>query len=1226
VAEIFVVALEEFSMSPAGRGRRARKLLPPCIALLCAAWAAAARAQVPYLVQDLDTSPALGTFSGGGDSFALGSRVYFSAADAENGQEPWTTDGTGAGTALLADLCPGSCWSRPRFLGAVRGMMVGFAYAAPGNGSPSLWRSDGTTAGTSVLAAADGGPVTPALDPDFLAGAYAVVGDRLYFDGSSPALPIPQLWRTDGTSAGTQPVSAWAPQLANAAGDSLTAFGGRLLFTTGDGSLWTSDGSAAGTAKLQGFAGGRPDLLTVAGRRLFFVVNGFGSAATALWVSDGTAAGTRSVLSFAPADAFSDTAFLKAAGDQVLFAANDGQHGLQLWVSDGTAAGGRRLTAFSARFPFGGDLSRPDPTLGAAQVATVNGFAVFVAQEAGDAGFKVWSAPIVPGPGGPVQAALCGSPCVFPGDHVLAAGSWVWFATAAGVASTDGTPERTSVVRLACAPGTCTISSQLTPALGAALFAVRHEGPPRTELWRTDATAAGTRRIGVLAPVPRRGGQLDVAVLGGSVVIAASEDEGNLTGSGALRLWISDGTAAGTRPFSGGLMDGSSFPERFMAQGDRVLFTLDQGVHAGELWEAQAAPGSATLLAQQYALTPLAATAATAYLLGSDPVAPYSHQIWTSQRAAPTPTLVADLAGSHYDSFVSSAAIFRGQLYLAIQSDNSLNPWDKQVFKSDGTPGGTGPAFDLPANFVVPGNLTPVGARLYLTSDDPAGGQEVLVSDGTAAGTTVLTHFGSAFPSCGPQLTSIGSTVFFVGWDAGSGREVWRTDGTPGGTALVADLVPGKDGSNPTELTSHQGALYFFAVTQPQRKGLWRSDGSAGGTVQIADFPASGAPSFGCDPQPNQLTSTGGLLFFVIDDGVHGAELWQSDGTAAGTALVKDIFPGPGSAVPSGLTAAAGRLYFAADDGEHGFELWRSDGTAAGTRMVADLAPGPGSSFPGNLTVAGDTLFFAADDGVTGRELWALPLAPSGGGCQASSTVLCLQGNRFAVTIDWQDHAGNFGTGQAVALTPDTGYFWFFAAANVEVIVKVLDGRGVDGDFWVFYGALSDVGYALTVTDTVTGASRRYENLPGNLASVADTHALSGAAAAARAGAASFSARLARTAPAGSCTTGPGRLCLAGGRFAVEATWADGAGHQGNGAAVTLSGDTGYFWFFGAGNVEVVLKVLDGRGLNGKFWVFYGALSDVEYSLRVTDTATGAVKTYRNPHGRLASVADTAAF
>ena len=95
--------------------------------------------------------------------------------------------------------------------------------------------------------------------------------------------------------------------------------------------------------------------------------------------------------------------------------------------------------------------------------------------------------------------------------------------------------------------------------------------------------------------------------------------------------------------------------------------------------------------------------------------------------------------------------------------------------------------------------------------------------------------------------------------------------------------------------------------------------------------------------------------------------------------------------------------------------------------------------------------------------------------------------------------------------------------------------------------------------------------------------------------------------------------------FAVEASWRI-ASSSGTGTAVPLSGDTGYFWFFGPANVEVVLKVLDGRLINGRFWVFYGALSNVEYTLTVTDTQTGAVKTYTNPSGRLASVADTSAF
>ena len=78
--------------------------------------------------------------------------------------------------------------------------------------------------------------------------------------------------------------------------------------------------------------------------------------------------------------------------------------------------------------------------------------------------------------------------------------------------------------------------------------------------------------------------------------------------------------------------------------------------------------------------------------------------------------------------------------------------------------------------------------------------------------------------------------------------------------------------------------------------------------------------------------------------------------------------------------------------------------------------------------------------------------------------------------------------------------------------------------------------------------------------------------------------------------------------------------------AVGLSNDTGYFWFFSPGNVELVVNVVDGRTFNGYYWVFFGALSDVEYTVTVTDAETGAVKRYTNAPGTLASVADTAAF
>ena len=110
------------------------------------------------------------------------------------------------------------------------------------------------------------------------------------------------------------------------------------------------------------------------------------------------------------------------------------------------------------------------------------------------------------------------------------------------------------------------------------------------------------------------------------------------------------------------------------------------------------------------------------------------------------------------------------------------------------------------------------------------------------------------------------------------------------------------------------------------------------------------------------------------------------------------------------------------------------------------------------------------------------------------------------------------------------------------------------------------------------------------------------------------------------CAASPTRLCLNGGRFAVDVTWTDFANNTGSGQAVSLTGDTGYFWFFSANNVELIVKVLDGRALNANFWVFYGALSNVEYTVTVTDTATGQQKVYHNPQGHLASHADTAAF
>src|SRR5439155_19390721 len=116
---------------------------------------------------------------------------------------------------------------------------------------------------------------------------------------------------------------------------------------------------------------------------------------------------------------------------------------------------------------------------------------------------------------------------------------------------------------------------------------------------------------------------------------------------------------------------------------------------------------------------------------------------------------------------------------------------------------------------------------------------------------------------------------------------------------------------------------------------LWRSDGSADGPYAVAYFDDAtlGQPRVG----PIMNATAGGLLYFVLDDGVHGGELWRSDGTGPGTYLLKDIVPGKLSSLPRDLTPLDGRLLFTAEDERYVRRLWITDGTSGGTQIVKEI-------------------------------------------------------------------------------------------------------------------------------------------------------------------------------------------------------------------------------------------------------------------------------------------------
>jgi ELWxxDGT repeat protein len=169
-----------------------------------------------------------------------------------------------------------------------------------------------------------------------------------------------------------------------------------------------------------------------------------------------------------------------------------------------------------------------------------------------------------------------------------------------------------------------------------------------------------------------------------------------------------------------------------------------------------------------------------------------------------------------------------------------------------------------------------------------------------------------------------------------------------------------------SNLTVVGSALYFSANDGNLGNELWKTNGTAAGTVLVKDIRPSYAGS-----EPQALVNVNGILYLTANNGTHGKEVWKSNGTAAGTVMVKDIMKGSGSSQPAHLTNVNGVVYFAANNGTNGYELWKTNGTDLGTVMVKDIRPElKVSSSPKQLMNVNGTLFFTADDFNRGRELY----------------------------------------------------------------------------------------------------------------------------------------------------------------------------------------------------------------------------------------------------------------
>lgn len=222
------------------------------------------------------------------------------------------------------------------------------------------------------------------------------------------------------------------------------------------------------------------------------------------------------------------------------------------------------------------------------------------------------------------------------------------------------------------------------------------------------------------------------------------------------------------------------------------------------------------------------------------------------------------------------------------------------------------------------------------------------------------------------HMEMLGDTLIFAQTDTEHGAELWRCDAEASSPQLLADLVPGPEGSEPAQIFATKGLVFFQAKDPVHGPELWCTDGTAVNTRFLKDI-AEG--SMGSDPYGFHGDDTG--TYFTADDHRHGRELWFSDGSAEGTQLVADIYPGEKGAVPYDLNCCPGGVTFSANDGVHGEELWWAHRVGAiwQAELVEDLFVGPTSSEPFGLRWNGTSAaWFAATDPEKGRELFRLEI------------------------------------------------------------------------------------------------------------------------------------------------------------------------------------------------------------------------------------------------------------
>lgn len=847
----------------------------------------------------------------------LNGHSYFTADDGVHGRELWKTDGTSAGTKLVKDVNPGTAPSDYDYsqydLTASGGKL--FFTADGGPGKRGLWESDGTSAGTHFIIDVSNGANDAANGTLYLPSYLTDVNGTMffavsYYDYINTFTYVNQVWKTDGTTAGTALVADLGANGYNL--QQLKNVNGKLFFTFYDFNsyttdLYVSDGTPAGTTMVGGYYLNslvNALQLTSSNGLLYFIGDDGSGTGTKLFQSDGTVAGTyafknNGITCYATSNPYDVDTF--AIINNVLY------------FQGSDATGDNTLYKYDEANPAAGVTLVKDIIPGISSypsfMTNVNGTLFFTIGPAG-ADAELWKSDgtdagtvlvkdINPGGYNGYYGLTAVNDILMFAFNDNAHGSEVW--------KSDGTAAGTKIVK-DINPGVySSVPQYLTYTNGLLLFGA-FDGVNGYELWKSNGTTGGTSMVKDINKASTSSSNPFgfTAIANNKTVFAASDEEyGN-------ELWITDGTAAGTKLvkdiYHG---SGDSYPAYFTKLKNKVYF--------------------------------FAADSTGYHLYKTNGTAKGTQSI---------PTSIDNETG-----YVASVISGNDLMYIFVFS---YDTYDYELWRSDGTTEGT---YAVASNLNI-SDYAIVDNTLFFSNYDYGVqyGSELWKSEGTPATTGIVKDIIPGSSGSDPfSLINYNGKLYFGAYnsDGSYSQVLWTSDGTDAGTKIVKPLYVQQ--TYPS--FAQANGKFFFYGENAVTKGfeLYASDGTAAGTKLVKDIYKGDNSS-----NVSSLISGDTLVYFTANDGRHGQELWRSDGTANGTFMLKNITPGGGYTYPSETVNINDRLYFTLND-----TLWMSDGTKKGTKPINDVAL-EGVADIYDLTNVNGVLYFSGYTFTAGQELYVL--------------------------------------------------------------------------------------------------------------------------------------------------------------------------------------------------------------------------------------------------------------